>query len=81
MIQTVAAAMSEEEYIQHELKSERRSEYINGQLFEMPGEQDINNQIALRLYILLHHLEDSGHFIYAHEIKVAIPGGRKFPIS
>jgi Uma2 family endonuclease len=26
-----------EEYIQHEWKAEKRSEFINGQLFEMPG--------------------------------------------
>ena len=32
-----------EEYIQHELLSEVRSEFINGQLFQMSGEQDINN--------------------------------------
>ncbi|MEJ7676554.1 MAG: hypothetical protein WKG06_01500 [Segetibacter sp.] len=28
-----------EEYIQHELKSQVRSEFINGQLYEMAGEK------------------------------------------
>jgi len=28
-----------EEYIKYELTSERRHEFINGQLFEMPGEK------------------------------------------
>jgi len=35
-----------EEYIKHELTSERRHEFVNGQLFEIPGEKDINNEIA-----------------------------------
>lgn len=32
--------MPVEEYIQYEAKAERRHEYINGQLFEMPGEKE-----------------------------------------
>ncbi len=62
-----------DEYIQHELKSEVRSEFINGQLFEMPGEKDINNQIAGNLYILFATLLRSlGYFVYAHDVKVKI---------
>ena len=41
-----------EEYIQHEWTAERRSEFINGQLFEMPGEKDVNNVMAGLVYIL-----------------------------
>lgn len=44
---------SVEEYIQHEWSAAVRSEFINGELFEMPGEQDINNEIAGNLYVLL----------------------------
>jgi Uma2 family endonuclease len=68
-----------EEYIQHELKAERRSEYINGQLFEMPGEKDINNELALQIFLLLtSQLKPKGYFLYVNDIKVAIPGEKKF---
>jgi Uma2 family endonuclease len=68
-----------EEYIQFEWKSERRHEFINGQLFEMPGEKDINNQMAGMVYILLiNFLKGKGYQFYSHDIKVAIPGGKKF---
>lgn len=62
-----------EEYIQHELKSPVRSEFIHGQLFEMAGEKDINNRIALRVaFLLTQFLEDRGYEIYAHDMKVKI---------
>jgi len=68
-----------EEYIQHELSAERRSEFINGQLFEMAGEKDINNEIAGNLYILLSTLLKSlGYFIYNHDVKVKIFGENKY---
>jgi len=68
-----------EEYIQYELKSDRRHEFINGQLFEMPGEKDINNQMAGLIYILLiQFLKSKGYQVYNHDVKVAIPDGRKF---
>ncbi len=68
-----------EEYIQHELKSEVRSEFINGQLFEMPGEKDINNEIALRIaFLLMQLLKEKGYEIYAHDIKVKIFGEDKY---
>ena len=68
-----------EEYIQHELKSLVRSEFINGQLFEMAGEKDINNRIALRLvFLLMQFLEERGYEIYAHDMKVKIFGEDKY---
>jgi Uma2 family endonuclease len=68
-----------EEYIQHELKSQRRSEFINGQLFEMPGEKDINNEIALRIaFLLMQFLREKGLQTYAHDVKVKVPGENKF---
>jgi Uma2 family endonuclease len=70
---------TDEEYIQHELKSQVRSEFINGQLFEMAGEKDINNEIAGNLYILFSTLLKSlGYFIYNHDIKVKIFGESKY---
>jgi Uma2 family endonuclease len=68
-----------DEYIRHELIAGRRSEFINGQLFEMPGEKDINNEIAGNLYILLSSLLKSlGYFVYAHDVKVKIFGENKY---
>jgi len=62
-----------EEYIQHELNSQVRSEFINGQLFEMAGEKDINNKIALRIaFILMEFLTEKGYEIFAHDVKVKI---------
>ncbi len=79
MRQTAVALMSEADYIQHELKAERRSEYINGQLFEMPGEKKINNRMAIALAMLFTGmLEEKGYQIYINDVKVAIPGGLKY---
>ena len=68
-----------EEYIQHELRSPLRSEFINGQLFEMAGEKDINNEIAGNIYILFSVLlKGLGYFIYNHDVKVRIYGENKY---
>lgn len=68
-----------EEYIKHELTSERRHEFVNGQLFEMAGEKDINNEIAFIISVIfLNLLKSKGYTIYNHDVKVAIPGGTKF---
>lgn len=68
-----------EEYIQHELKSAVRSEFINGQLYEMAGEKGINNRIALRIaFLLMQFLEERGYEVYAHDMKVKIFGEDKY---
>lgn len=70
---------SVEEYIQHELNSEVRSEFINGQLFEMAGEKDVNNEIALRIaFLFMQLLREKGYEIYAHDVKVKIFGEDKY---
>lgn len=64
--------LSVEEYIQYELKSDRRHEYINGQLIEMPGEKAINNKIAGFIYVLLMNtLYPKGFQVYNHDVKVS----------
>jgi Uma2 family endonuclease len=74
MIAAVEKCMTKEEYIAYELKAERCHEFINGQLFEMPGELDINNLIAGKLYVLLaYFLEQKGYLVFTHDVKVAIP--------
>lgn len=61
-----------EEYIQRELQSERRHEYVNGQLIEMPGEKAINNKIALNISLyLLPQLRAKGYEVYINDVKVA----------
>ncbi len=77
-MRTEAKIMSAEEYIQYELKSERRHEYIEGNLYEIPGEKKINNQIAFAIALLLHQQLFPEYRIYNHDVKVAIPGGTKF---
>ncbi len=69
-----------EEYIMHEWTAEARSEFINGQLFEMPGEKDINNEIALLIafFIMQQLLKEKGYQVYAHDVKVKIFGENKY---
>lgn len=70
---------SVEEYIQHELQSERRHELINGQLFEMPGEKDINNELTGEIaFFLKIMLKSRGYFIYINDVKVGIPNQNKY---
>ncbi len=79
MVTTEQKHLTKEEYIAFELKASRRHEYINGQLFEIPGEQDINNMIAGKLYVLLaYQLEQKGYFVFINDVKVAIPNENKY---
>jgi len=74
-----SAILSVEEYIHLELQSERRHEFINGQLIEMPGEKDINNEIAGLIYILLvKYLAQNGFKVYMNDVKVGIPDKTKY---
>ncbi len=74
----IGPAMTEDEYVQYELKAERRHEYINGQLFEMPGEKDINNEMAFLIAMLLHNQLPKDWRHYNHDVKVAIPDSLKY---
>lgn len=61
-----------DEYIQRELHSERRHEYINGQLIEMPREKAVNNKIAGRIYVfLIQQLGLKGYDVFINDVKVA----------
>jgi Uma2 family endonuclease len=74
-----SAQISVEEYIQLELKSERRHEFINGQLIEMPGEKAINNKIAGFIYIfLMNHLFSRGYEVFNHDVKLSNVEGNKY---
>lgn len=79
MRHTAEAALTVEEYIRQELSSTVRHEFINGKLFEMPGEKDINNEMAGVFYtLLLLHFKPKSCFVYNHDVKVGIPGGEKY---
>jgi Uma2 family endonuclease len=68
-----------EAYIAYEWTAQQRHEFINGQLFEMPGEKDINNEMAGLLYILLvGFLKAKGYNVYNHDVKVGIPNEAKY---
>ena len=71
--------MSVEEYLKFEETSELRHEYDNGNLYEIPGEKDINNRIAMALTaIFFFLLAKSGRNVYSQGIKVSIPNEKKY---
>ena len=53
--------LSEKEYIDFELQSEIRHEYVNGKLIDMPGETDLHNLIAVNCCLLL---KDKGYSVF-----------------
>lgn len=69
-----------EEYIQHEWTAPFRNEYIDGRLFEMSGQKDINNEIAGNFIYFLFStsLDSKGYQVYAFDIKVKIYGENKY---
>jgi Uma2 family endonuclease len=78
-VKQVMTPLTVEEYIQFELHAERRHEYVNGQLIEMPGEKDISNETAGTIYaFLLHQTKSRGLQVYINDVKVAIPDKTKY---
>ncbi|HEX8316170.1 MAG TPA: Uma2 family endonuclease, partial [Flavisolibacter sp.] len=76
---TSSSPLTVEEYVQLELKSDKRHEFINGQLIEMPGEKDINNEIAGLIYaFLLVQLKPKGFQVYINDVKVATTDKTKY---
>ncbi len=74
-----STTLSVEEYIQLELGSERRHEYVNGLLIEIPGEKDINNEIAGSIYaFLLLQVKPKGFQVFINDVKVATPDNTKY---
>jgi len=70
---------TEEEYIQYELQSDIRHEYVNGKLIEMAGESDLHNEIAMNIAILLRQiLKGSGYSIYMEGVKIKLPDEPKY---
>lgn len=68
-----------EEYIRNEWMAERPSDFIDGDLFEIPGAKDINNKIAGKvLFILMMALKGTVHHVYAFDVKVKITGEHRY---
>ena len=76
---TAARLMTEAEYIKHERSSERRSEYIDGELLEVPGEKGSDNRLVGELWRLFSDLlKPSGYHVFCHMLCVSIPGKPNF---
>lgn len=71
--------MSEKEYVDYELQSDIKHEYINGKLIDMPGESDLHNQLALNFCILLKMiLKNKEYSFFVEGVKVKLPGETKY---
>lgn len=71
--------LSEDEYIKFELESDIRHEYVNGKLIDMPGESDLNNQLALNCCILLKMLlKNKGYSFFIEGVKIKVPHENKY---
>lgn len=67
-----------EEYIKSEWISERRHEYIDGKLMEIPQSDDTHNEIIGKIVVALHTvIKRAGYELYAIDLKVSIPGEKK----
>lgn len=65
--------VSEQEYLERELASEARHEYVAGQVFAMVGASRAHNRIALNISArLLAHLRGSGCDAYIADVKVRV---------
>jgi Uma2 family endonuclease len=66
--------LSEEEYLDLELKSEIRHEYIQGQVYAMSGGSEQHSLIAVNLYALMRtKLRGTGCRMFSSDLKIWIP--------
>lgn len=71
--------LTEDEYIRFELESDIKHEYVNGKLIDMPGESDLNNQLALNFCFLLKMLlRNKGYSFFAEGVKIKVPNENKY---
>jgi Uma2 family endonuclease len=71
--------MTVEEYIAFEEKSETRHEFINGQLYEMPGTTDQHNDICFSITALLKRLIRATPLrAYMESVKVRIKNDKDY---
>jgi Uma2 family endonuclease len=67
-----------EEYIKSEWRAEKRHEYLNGVLIEIPQSDDTHNEFVGNIFFALHEkLRKANYQVYGINIKVLIPGPTK----
>jgi Uma2 family endonuclease len=72
--------VSEQEYLDAELKSEVRHEYVAGQVFAMVGASRAHNRIALNISSrLLAHLRGGPCSVFMADVKVRVPRVYYYP--
>jgi Uma2 family endonuclease len=73
------ATMTVEEYIAFEEKSETRHEFINGQLYEMPGTTDSHNDLCFNITAIMKQLIRATPFrAYMESVKVRIKNDKDY---
>ena len=66
-----------EEYFELERHSDVRHEFVNGKLYEMPGESKIANKIAGNIYIELRRIfDDTESDVFQHDVKMVVRDGK-----
>lgn len=77
--QTATRIYTVDEYLELELTSEEKHEFVDGILIEMPGESKRANEIAGNIYIALRTGVKGKPFkVYNHDIKLRTVPGRKY---
>ncbi|HXL55135.1 MAG TPA: Uma2 family endonuclease [Chitinophagaceae bacterium] len=72
-------ALTEEEYINFELQSDIRHEFVNGKLIDMPGESLLHNHIVSNILIALKQaLQNKEYNIFIEDVKVKLPNESKY---
>lgn len=71
--------MTEDEYLNFENSSNRRHEYLDGQVFAMTGSTQAHNLICVNLLSRLHaHLQGSRCRCFINDVKVHVKAARSF---
>ena len=66
-----------EEYFELERLSDVRHEFVNGKLYEMPGESKIANKISGNIYIELRSIFDETDLdVFDHDVKMVVRDGK-----
>lgn len=77
--QTAERIYSVEEYFELERRSEVRHEYVNGKLYEMPGESKIANKISGNIYIELRRIfEETPLDVFDHDVRMPVYSGKRY---
>ena len=77
--QTATRIYTVDEYLELELTSEDKHEFVDGILTEMPGESKKANEIAGNIYVALRTGVKGRPFkVYNHDVKLRTVPGRKY---